>query len=37
MARGLRVRAAYGGDTGGDTEMLAIAEEPYFKVFSGKP
>jgi phosphatidylglycerophosphatase C len=32
----LRVRAAY-GDTGGDTEMLAIAEEPYFKVFSGKP
>jgi phosphatidylglycerophosphatase C len=32
----LRVRAAY-GDTGGDTEMLAIAEEPYFRVFSGKP
>ena len=32
----LRVRAAY-GDTGGDTEMLAIAEEPYFKVFTGKP
>lgn len=32
----LRVRAAY-GDTGGDTEMLAIAEEPYFKVFSGRP
>ena len=32
----LRVRAAY-GDTSGDTEMLAIAEEPYFKVFSGKP
>lgn len=32
----LRVRAAY-GDTSGDTEMLGIAEEPYFKVFSGKP
>lgn len=32
----LRVRAAY-GDTSGDTEMLAIAEEPYFKVFTGKP
>lgn len=32
----LRVRAAY-GDTGGDTEMLAIAEEPYFRVFSGRP
>lgn len=33
---GLRVRAAY-GDSDGDTEMLAIAEEPYFKVFEGKP
>jgi len=32
----LRVRAAY-GDTSGDTEMLAIAQEPYFKVFSGGP
>jgi phosphatidylglycerophosphatase C len=32
----LRIRAAY-GDTDGDTEMLAIAEEPYFRVFSGKP
>jgi phosphatidylglycerophosphatase C len=32
----LRVRAAY-GDTSGDTEMLGIAEEPYFKVFTGKP
>jgi phosphatidylglycerophosphatase C len=32
----LRVRAAY-GDTGGDTEMLAIAEEPYFRVFTDKP
>jgi phosphatidylglycerophosphatase C len=32
----LHVRAAY-GDTDGDTEMLAIAEEPYFRVFSGKP
>lgn len=33
---GLRVRAAY-GDTDGDTEMLAIAEEPYFKVFTDTP
>lgn len=32
----LRVRAAY-GDTSGDTEMLAIAEEPYYRVFTGKP
>ncbi|RAK68638.1 HAD-IB family hydrolase [Phenylobacterium kunshanense] len=32
----LRVRAAY-GDTGGDTEMLAIAEEPYYRVFTGRP
>lgn len=32
----VRVRAAY-GDTEGDTEMLAIAEEPYYRVFSGKP
>lgn len=32
----LVVRAAY-GDTSGDTEMLAIAQEPYFRVFSGKP
>ena len=32
----VRLKAAY-GDTGGDTEMLAIAEEPYFKVFSGRP
>lgn len=32
----LRVRAAY-GDTSGDTEMLAIAEEPYFRVFTGRP
>lgn len=32
----LKVRAAY-GDTGGDTEMLAIAEEPYFRVFTDKP
>lgn len=32
----LRVRAAY-GDTGGDTEMLAIAEEPYFRVFTDRP
>lgn len=32
----LRVRAAY-GDTTGDTEMLAIADEPYFRVFTGRP
>ncbi len=32
----LRVRAAY-GDTSGDTEMLGIAEEPYFRVFTGRP
>ena len=32
----LRVRAAY-GDSDGDTEMLAIAEEPYFKVFTARP
>lgn len=32
----LKVRAAY-GDTGGDTEMLAIAEEPYFRVFTDRP
>ncbi|WP_293682984.1 HAD-IB family hydrolase [uncultured Phenylobacterium sp.] len=32
----VRLKAAY-GDTSGDTEMLAIAEEPYFRVFSGRP
>lgn len=32
----LRVRAAY-GDTDGDTEMLALADEPYFRVFTAKP
>ncbi len=32
----LVVRAAY-GDTSGDTEMLAIAQEPYFRVFTGRP
>jgi len=32
----VRIRAAY-GDTGGDTEMLAAAEEPYFRVFTGRP
>jgi len=32
----LQVRAAY-GDTDGDTEMLAIAREPYFRVFTGRP
>ena len=33
---GVRLRAAY-GDTDGDTEMLAIAEEPYYRVFTDKP
>ena len=32
----VQVRAAY-GDTSGDAEMLAIAAEPYFRVFKGKP
>lgn len=32
----LRLRAAY-GDTSGDTEMLAIAEEPGYRVFQEKP
>ena len=32
----VRIRAAY-GDTTGDTEMLAAAEEPYYRVFTGKP
>lgn len=32
----VRLKAAY-GDTSGDTEMLAIAEQPYYRVFSGKP
>lgn len=32
----VRLKAAY-GDTGGDTEMLAIAEEPYYRVFTGRP
>lgn len=36
FGRDVQVRAAY-GDTSGDTEMLDLAEEPYFKVFSGKP
>lgn len=33
---GIRLKAAY-GDTGGDTEMLAIADEPYFRVFTARP
>lgn len=33
---GLRLRAAY-GDTSGDREMLAIAEEPGYRVFQEKP
>ncbi len=32
----LCVRAAY-GDTSGDAEMLAFAEDPYFRVFTGRP
>lgn len=32
----VRLRAAY-GDTSGDTEMLAIAEEPGFRVFTQRP
>ena len=32
----LRLTAAY-GDTSGDTEMLAIADEPGFRVFTGRP
>lgn len=30
------IRAAY-GDTSGDTEMLAAADEPYYRVFTGRP
>jgi len=33
---GLRLRAAY-GDTSGDREMLAIADEPGYRVFQEKP
>lgn len=32
----VRIKAAY-GDTGGDTEMLAMAEIKGFRVFTGKP
>lgn len=32
----VRLKAAY-GDTGGDTEMLAMAEIPGFRVFTAKP
>lgn len=32
----VRLAAAY-GDTSGDTEMLAIADQPGFRVFSGRP
>ena len=32
----LRLKAAY-GDTSGDREMLAIAEEPGFRVFTARP
>lgn len=33
---GLRLAAAY-GDTSGDTEMLAIADQPGFRVFTRRP
>lgn len=36
FGEGMRIRAAY-GDTSGDTEMLGVAEEPYFRVFTGRP
>ncbi|SFS81838.1 HAD-IB family hydrolase [Brevundimonas viscosa] len=32
----VRLAAAY-GDTSGDTEMLAIADQPGFRVFTGRP
>jgi phosphatidylglycerophosphatase C len=32
----VKIRAAY-GDTSGDTEMLALAEEAGYRVFTGKP
>ncbi|MET0273058.1 MAG: HAD-IB family hydrolase [Phenylobacterium sp.] len=32
----VRVKAAY-GDTGGDTEMLAMSEIPGFRVFTARP
>lgn len=32
----VRIIAAY-GDTSGDTEMLAAAEQPGFRVFTGRP
>ena len=32
----VRLKAAY-GDTSGDTEMLAIADQPGFRVFTGRP
>lgn len=34
--QGLKLAAAY-GDTSGDTEMLAIADEPGFRVFRERP
>lgn len=33
---GLRLAAAY-GDTSGDTEMLAIADEPGYRIFTASP
>jgi phosphatidylglycerophosphatase C len=32
---GVRLAAAY-GDTSGDAEMLAIADKPGFRVFTGR-
>jgi len=32
----VRLAAAY-GDTSGDTEMLAVADQPGFRVFTGRP
>ena len=32
----MRLQAAY-GDTSGDTEMLAAAEEPFYRVFTERP
>ena len=36
FGEGVRLAAAY-GDTSGDAEMLAIADQPGFRVFTGRP
>jgi phosphatidylglycerophosphatase C len=36
FGRGLRLEAAY-GDTAGDREMLAIADNPGYRVFNARP